>query len=92
MKRDSTISEGRNGEELLLAAANLRVFPFQKLRAITRNFHVDTVIGEGGYGRVFKAFLQENGVKSCVAIKKLLPDSMQGIEEWLVIMNCFNNY
>ncbi|KAK8956100.1 putative serine/threonine-protein kinase NAK [Platanthera guangdongensis] len=73
----------------ILEVPNLRVFTFAELKSATKNFKPDTVLGEGGFGKVFKGWVDEktlNPVKSglgmVVAVKKLDPESMQGLEEW----------
>jgi hypothetical protein len=76
----------------ILEVPNLRVFTFAELRAATRNFKADTVLGEGGFGRVHKGWVDErtmsparNGAGSMpVAVKKLNPESLQGVQEWQV--------
>ncbi|KAG9443094.1 hypothetical protein H6P81_018948 [Aristolochia fimbriata] len=77
----------RNGQ--ILPTPNLRIFTFSELRSATRNFRPDTVLGEGGFGKVFKGWVEEktlNPAKSgsgvMVAVKKLNSESMQGLEEW----------
>ncbi|KAF3440871.1 hypothetical protein FNV43_RR19157 [Rhamnella rubrinervis] len=76
-----------NGQ--LLETPNLRVFSFAELKSATRNFRPDTVLGEGGFGKVFKGWVDEKtlapskaGVGMIVAIKKLNPESIQGFQEW----------
>ncbi|KAJ1280372.1 hypothetical protein BS78_04G227500 [Paspalum vaginatum] len=73
----------------ILEVPNLRVFTFAELRAATRNFKADTVLGEGGFGRVYKGWVDErtmsparNGAGLPVAVKKLNPESLQGVQEW----------
>ncbi|XP_043711561.1 probable serine/threonine-protein kinase PIX13 [Telopea speciosissima] len=68
---------------------NLRVFSFSELKSATRNFKPDSMLGEGGFGRVFKGWLDERtytpskiGSGMVVAVKKLNPESMQGLKEW----------
>uniref|UniRef100_A0A5B7C0P8 non-specific serine/threonine protein kinase n=1 Tax=Davidia involucrata TaxID=16924 RepID=A0A5B7C0P8_DAVIN len=68
---------------------NLKMFTFVALKSATRNFRPDTVLGEGGFGRVFKGWIDEKtfapskvGVGMAVAVKKSNPDSSQGIKEW----------
>ncbi|XP_042059962.1 probable serine/threonine-protein kinase PIX13 [Salvia splendens] len=68
---------------------NLKMFPFDELKSATRNFRPDTVLGEGGFGRVFKGYIDEKtlapsrvGVGMPVAVKKSNPDSEQGLKEW----------
>ncbi|GFY89811.1 protein kinase superfamily protein [Actinidia rufa] len=71
----------------ILPTPNLRIFSFSELKVATRNFRADTVLGEGGFGTVYKGWLDEkvisnNGSGSVVAVKKLNSESMQGFEEW----------
>lgn len=73
------------------SAPTLRIFSFEELKAGTRNFHRDTVLGEGGFGRVYKCWVHEKssakeGSGSIVAVKKLNHESMQGFQEWQVII------
>ncbi|TVU17369.1 hypothetical protein EJB05_33400 [Eragrostis curvula] len=44
-------------EGRILETPNLRIFTFGELRAATRNFKPDTVLGEGGFGRVYKGWV-----------------------------------
>lgn len=76
-----------NGQ--ILPHPNLRIFSFSELKAATRNFRGDTVLGEGGFGKVYKGWLDEkstskNSSSTVIAVKKLNSGSMQGFEEWQV--------
>ncbi|KAJ1415630.1 Serine-threonine/tyrosine-protein kinase, catalytic domain [Sesbania bispinosa] len=71
----------------ILATSNLRIFTFAELKAATRNFRADTLLGEGGFGKVYKGWLEErasskSGSGTVIAVKKLNSESLQGIEEW----------
>lgn len=73
----------------ILPTPNLRIFSFAELKASTRNFKSDTLLGEGGFGKVFKGWLDEKvpgktGSGTVVAVKKLNSESLQGYEEWQV--------
>lgn len=70
------------------------MFTLAELKSATRNFRPDTVLGEGGFGRVFKGWVDETtyapskvGIGIAVAVKKSSPDSPQGLQEWQVIKN-----
>lgn len=70
---------------------NLKSFSFSDLKNATRNFRSETMLGEGGFGCVFKGWIDANtlspakpGSGMVVAIKKLKPESFQGHKEWLV--------
>ena len=61
------------------------------VKGSTRNFRSDSVLGEGGFGSVFKGWMDERtlapvkpGTGMIVAVKKLKLDSFQGHREWLV--------
>lgn len=78
-----------NGQ--ILPTPNLRIFSFAELKAATKNFRADTVLGEGGFGKVFKGWLDEkcttkSGSSTVIAVKKLNHESLQGLEEWQVIL------
>ncbi|OMO83375.1 hypothetical protein COLO4_22548 [Corchorus olitorius] len=73
----------------ILETPNLKVFTFAELKTATKNFKGDTLLGEGGFGRVYKGWVDEKtlapsklGSGMIVAIKKLNHESMQGFEEW----------
>lgn len=70
---------------------SLRVFSFAELKVATKGFKPDTVLGIGGFGTVYRGFIDDKiGVPSkssskiVVAIKKLNQDSLQGFEQWQV--------
>ncbi|XP_016452367.2 putative serine/threonine-protein kinase PBL2 [Nicotiana tabacum] len=73
---------------------NLKSFTFNDLKNATRNFRADSLLGEGGFGCVFKGWIDENTFAPCkpgngmmVAVKKLKPESFQGHREWLAEVN-----
>ncbi|XP_062002491.1 cysteine-rich receptor-like protein kinase 21 [Rosa rugosa] len=73
----------------ILETSNLRVFSFAELKTATRNFTADKILSEGGFGKVFKGWLDETtlspskpGTGMVVAVKKLNPESFQGFEGW----------
>jgi hypothetical protein len=68
--------------------ANVISFTLFELETITKSFHADYVLGEGGFGTVYKGYIDENirvGLKSLpVAVKVLNKDGHQGHRKWLV--------
>ncbi|KAF3591023.1 hypothetical protein DY000_02023884 [Brassica cretica] len=56
-------------------------FTFKELATATRNFREVNLLGEGGFGRVYKGRLDSGQV---VAIKQLNPDGLQGNREFIV--------
>jgi hypothetical protein len=67
---------------------NVNIFTYNELRASTKNFRPDQILGEGGFGVVYKGVIDENvraGFPSTqVAVKELNPEGFQGDKEWLV--------
>ncbi|KAL6657222.1 hypothetical protein ACP70R_005002 [Stipagrostis hirtigluma subsp. patula] len=68
----------------------LKSFSMSDLRAATKNFGSNSFLGEGGFGCVYKGWMDEAtlaptkpGVGRMVAIKKLKKESFQGHKEWL---------
>jgi len=73
----------------ILQSANVKSFAFTELRTATRNFRPDSVLGEGGFGSVFKGWVDETtfaparpGTGMVIAVKKLNQDGLQGLQEW----------
>ncbi|KAK9938295.1 hypothetical protein M0R45_015044 [Rubus argutus] len=59
----------------------LPLFDFQTIAAGTSNFSRKNILGEGGFGPVYKAYL---GQEQVVAVKRLSKDSGQGEERMLI--------
>ncbi|KAL3578234.1 hypothetical protein D5086_019738 [Populus alba] len=78
----------------ILSSPNLKAFTFNELKNATRNFRPDSLLGEGGFGYVFKGWIDEHtltaarpGSGMVVAVKKLKPEGFQGHKEWLTEVN-----
>ncbi|KAK1265229.1 putative receptor-like protein kinase [Acorus gramineus] len=87
---ESNSSTPKVGEDLKVAS-QLRKFAFNDLKSATRNFRPESLLGEGGFGCVFKGWIEENGTAPVkpgtgltVAVKTLNHDGLQGHKEWLV--------
>ncbi|XP_031473032.1 probable serine/threonine-protein kinase PBL26 [Nymphaea colorata] len=59
-----------------------QTFTFRELASATKNFRSECLIGEGGFGRVYKGQLEGTG--QVVAIKQLDRNGLQGNREFLV--------
>ncbi|CAM6037431.1 unnamed protein product [Sphagnum compactum] len=73
---------------------NLRIFSYQDLKSATRNFRPDSLLGEGGFGSVYKGWVDETGTAAAragtgitVAVKQLNQEGLQGHKEWLAEVN-----
>lgn len=67
----------------ILPSPHLKAFTFNDLKNATRNFGPQTLIGEGGFGYIYKGWI--DGM--AVAVKKLKPEGFQGHTEWLSEVN-----
>lgn len=59
-----------------------QTFTFRDLAAATKNFREESLLGEGGFGRVYKGRLESTG--QTVAVKQLDRNGLQGNREFLV--------
>ncbi|KAH9603143.1 hypothetical protein KSS87_002723 [Heliosperma pusillum] len=76
----STTSEGlKDGKP---DDISVKSFTFQELAAVTKNFRADHLLGQGGFGRVYKGRLET--ACQVVAIKQLDHNGFQGNREFLV--------
>ncbi|XP_074274560.1 putative serine/threonine-protein kinase PBL3 [Silene latifolia] len=78
----------------ILSSSGLKAFSFNDLKTATKNFRPDSLIGEGGFGYVFKGWIDGQtllpsrpGSGMVVAVKKLKPEGFQGHKEWLTEVN-----
>ncbi|XP_028081262.1 probable serine/threonine-protein kinase PBL11 [Camellia sinensis] len=88
----SSTSPRTEGE--ILQSSNMKSFSFNELKTATRNFRPDSVLGAGGFGCVFKGWIDENtfkaarpGTGTVIAVKRLNQEGFQGHKEWLAEIN-----
>lgn len=88
---DSLIPRKIEDSKNIAIYCNVIAFTLFELETITKSFRSDYVLGEGGFGTVYKGYIDENvrvGLKSLpVAIKVLNKDGLQGHREWLTEVN-----
>lgn len=74
-----------------LIGSKLHVFSLAELKDITNNFSWSNMLGEGGFGPVYKGFFDDKlrpGLEAqAVAVKLLDLGGLQGHREWLVSFN-----
>ncbi|VFQ72880.1 unnamed protein product [Cuscuta campestris] len=87
------VLSGKN-EGHIPESSNLKAFSYNELRLATRNFRPDSMLGEGGFGSVFKGWIDKNTFKATkpgtglvIAVKRLNQESSQGHKEWLTEIN-----
>ncbi|XP_019099781.1 PREDICTED: serine/threonine-protein kinase BIK1-like [Camelina sativa] len=93
-KSSSTVAAAQKTEGEILSSTPVKSFTFNELKLATRNFRPDSVIGEGGFGCVFKGWLDETtltptkpGTGLVIAVKRLNKEGFQGHREWLTEIN-----
>ncbi|GKA24719.1 putative serine/threonine/dual specificity protein kinase, catalytic domain-containing protein, partial [Tanacetum coccineum] len=59
-----------------------RRFSLAEIQLATNNFDPETIIGKGGFGKVYKGFIDDGGTRTTVAIKRLDCLSRQGASEF----------
>ncbi|KAI3986655.1 hypothetical protein MKX01_014193 [Papaver californicum] len=59
-----------------------KTFTFRELATATKNFKPECLVGEGGFGRVYKGFI--DNINQVVAVKQLDRNGLQGNREFLV--------
>ncbi|KZV31033.1 serine/threonine-protein kinase cx32 [Dorcoceras hygrometricum] len=72
----------------------MKIYSYSDLKSATRNFKPDMVLGIGGFGTVYKGWVDEktlepskHGTGVIVAVKKLNSGSVQGFDEWQAEVN-----
>ncbi|KAK1387762.1 putative serine/threonine-protein kinase PIX13 [Heracleum sosnowskyi] len=90
-KKEAKTARNSGVLEAILKSSKLKSYTFKDLSVATRNFHPDSVIGEGGFGRVYKGWVDGNtfaaakwGTSLVIAIKSY---KIQGDKEWLKEIN-----
>ncbi|XP_073282100.1 receptor-like cytoplasmic kinase 176 isoform X2 [Primulina huaijiensis] len=78
----------------ILQSSNMKSFTFNDLKAATRNFQPHSLLGEGGFGLVFKGWIDEQSLAASragsgmvIAVKRLNQQGCQGHKEWLAEIN-----
>ncbi|XWS66865.1 hypothetical protein CRYUN_Cryun05aG0237600 [Craigia yunnanensis] len=87
----STESMGRSSfPSMSQRPSNLRGFTVSELKSATKNFSRSVMLGEGGFGCVYKGFIKspdDSSQKIEVAVKQLGKRGLQGHKEWVTEVN-----
>lgn len=62
-------------------------FSYKELKGATNSFHSSLVVGEGGFGTVYKAFMGDSPGSAPVAVKRLSQYARQGAREFMAELN-----
>ncbi|XP_054789417.1 serine/threonine-protein kinase PCRK1-like [Prosopis cineraria] len=88
---NSTESLGRTAlPSLSQRPSNLKVFTVPELKSATKNFSRTAMLGEGGFGCVYKGLIksgEDPNRKIEVAVKQLGKRGVQGHKEWVTEVN-----
>lgn len=57
----TVVVEAKNGEEGENKFINTKAYNFRELATATKNFRQECLLGEGGFGKVFKGAFQSTG-------------------------------
>lgn len=101
IRRSSSESHSQNVSEFSTSSAksfavlsqrqsNLREFTFSELKSATKNFSRSLMVGEGGFGGVYKGVIrstEDQHKKIDVAVKQLSRRGLQGHKEWVTEVN-----
>ncbi|KAL9684807.1 hypothetical protein QQ045_022248 [Rhodiola kirilowii] len=71
-------------------SSNLKEFSYQELKSATKSFSRSTMLGEGGFGCVYRGSIKtpkDATKKMDVAVKKLSGRGLQGHKEWVTEVN-----
>ncbi|GAB4828433.1 Probable serine/threonine-protein kinase pix13 [Ancistrocladus abbreviatus] len=87
------------GEIGRIVTPNLKVYTFAELKSATKDFKPVSLLGEGGFGKVYKGWIDAStlnpsrpGVGIPVAVKKCSSDSEQGHREWQSEVNFLGKF
>lgn len=88
------VVEEIRSESSTTISSSLKAYTYNDLKTATRNFWPDYLLGEGGFGYVFKGWIDEKTLAAArpgsgimVAVKKLKRESFQGHREWHAEVN-----
>ncbi|RLM54642.1 serine/threonine-protein kinase [Panicum miliaceum] len=95
---EGTLAVPKDVEEFRTMSAYgfLKLFTYEDLRLATGDFDPGQIIGEGGFGVVYRGFIDDAVCKRYapteVAVKELNPEGLQGDREWLTEVSYLGQY
>ncbi|XP_058202659.1 receptor-like protein kinase FERONIA [Rhododendron vialii] len=85
-------SQNRIDCGVIQSEGSCRRFTLDEVLLATDNFHDALVIGKGGFGKVYKGFIDDGATTTVVAIKRLNAQSNQGAEEFWTEVKLLSNF
>ncbi|XP_050209921.1 probable serine/threonine-protein kinase PBL11 isoform X2 [Mercurialis annua] len=86
----NTVPSTYESEGKILQSADMKNFCYDELKEATENFSSDNLLGEGGFGFVYKGWIDEHSLTAvgpemgmAVAVKVLKQKGSKGQQEWL---------
>ncbi|PAN22494.1 hypothetical protein PAHAL_4G023000 [Panicum hallii] len=95
---EGTLAVPKDVEEFRTMSAYgfLKLFTYEDLRLATGDFDPGQIVGEGGFGVVYRGFIDDAVCKGFapteVAVKELNPEGLQGDREWLTEVSYLGQY
>lgn len=83
----NSIGKNQKIMQVKVSSGQCKQFTLAEISIATSNFSEAVVIGEGGFGKVYKGFIHEG---AAVAIKRCNPSSRQGFKEFQNEINFFS--
>ena len=80
-QRRGSSARGKDRESNVVRGSKARSFTYKELALVTQNFRETNMIGEGGFGNVYKGRIEPDTI---VAVKQLNLDGLQGNQEFIV--------
>ncbi|KAL9225713.1 hypothetical protein vseg_001604 [Gypsophila vaccaria] len=78
---------------------NLREYTYKEMMSTTKNFNPHMMVGRGGFGDVYKGWINETTLAPTksrkgrpVAVKRCSHDSFQGVREWQAEINFLGKF
>ncbi|KAL5082517.1 hypothetical protein RYX36_010938 [Vicia faba] len=95
----ASVPQTPRSEGEILKSSKLKSYTLAELKSATRNFRPDSVLGKGGFGSVFKGWIDENSLAAAkpgtgivIAVKRLNLEGFQGHKEWLAEVNYLGQF